>query len=181
MRKAIIKEVRELNERELELLLNDKILRDEIMRYVNDMESCYIDDILDYIKPYLSEYSIIPYNYSYMKVSNMVGFIYGLEKLNREYGVFYDDDMLHRLELAIEACGIHEWADVGSDIYYDTMDSIELYTDELNGYLTGELVRILEYYDSFEIVERESDYINHYLEVMYDSECLVDGDKVTLI
>lgn len=181
MRQATIKNIQELNEREVELLLSDQVLQDDILRYAHDMESYYIDDMLDYIKPYLSDYSIVPYNYSYMKVSNLTGFIHGVNKLDKDYNIFYDDDITIILELAIEASNIHRSVDIGSDIYYDTMDDINIYVNELIECLLNEFVNVLQYYDSFETVSNQSDYVENYLENIHDRDCLVDNDKVTLL
>lgn len=180
MRTVIIKEVNELTNNELELLLKDDHLQNDIMEYVYNMESLYIDDMLDYIKHYLSEYSIDPYTYSYMRVSNITGFIQGVVKLSNDYNIL-DDDMLETLNLAIEASDVHKSVEIGSDLYYDTMDNINLYVNELIEYLINEFVNILRYYDSFKTVHNTSDYVDHYLENIYDRECLIDNNKVTLI
>lgn len=180
MRTVVIKEVSELNENELRLLLKDDHLQDDIMEYVYNTESLYIDDMLYYIKPNLSDYNITPYDYSYMKVSNLTGFIYGVNDLNNDYNIL-DDDMVETLNLAIDASDIHDSVEIGSDDYYDTMDSINLYIDEIVGYLINEFVNILEYYDSFETVYNTSDYVDHYLENLHDRDCLVDNNKVILI
>lgn len=180
MRKAIIKEVSELTENELELLLKDDHLQDDIMEYVYNTELLYIDDMLYYIEPSLSDYNITPYDYSYMKVSNLTGFIYGVNDLNNDYNLL-DDDVLETLKLAIETSDIHDSVEIGSDDYYNTMDSIKLYIGKIVDYLISEFVDILTYYDSFETVYNTSDYVDHYLENLYDRDCLVDNNNVTLI
>lgn len=181
MRKAIIKEVRELNERERELLLKDDTLQDDIMRYVYDTESIYIDDMLNYIAPYLYDYSIAPYDYSYMKVSDEAGFIYGVNKLHNDYGVLRDVIIRKQLKLAIKVADDYSSADVGSDDYYDALDYMSLHISDISSYLINEFVSILEHYDSFEKVFMESDYVTYYLEDIHNIECLVDNDSVTLI
>lgn len=180
MRQAVIKEVSELNECELELLLSNDDLRDDIMRYVSDIELLYVDDMLNYIKPYLYDYTIAAYDYSYMKVSDEVGFIHSVSKLNDDYGIL-NENMVNTLKLAIKAADDYTNSDMYSSDYFNALDYMSLYIKDLRDYLTGEFVAILEYFDTYEKVENESDYINHYLEVIYDSECLIDGNKVTLI
>ena len=181
MRKVIIKEVQELTNQERELLLEDTMVRDDIMEYVRDSESYYIDDMLAYIQPYLSDYSIYPYSYSYMKVKDIPGFIEGVNDMNNDYNIIDDADVLDTLELAIEASDVYTGVTIGSDLYYAIQDLLESYINDITDYLIKEFVRILEYYDSFEKVESESDYVTYYLENLYDSECLIDGERVTLI
>ena len=181
MKNVIIKEVQELTNQEREALLEDAMLRDDIMEYVRDSESYYIDDMLAYVKPYLSDYSIAPYDYSYMKVSDIPGFIEGINNLNYDYDILNGTGLLDTLELAIEASDVYTGVTIGSDIYYAIQDLLESYINDITDYLIKEFVRILEYYDSFEKVESESNYVTYYLENLYDSECLIDGDSVTLI
>ena len=181
MKNVIIKEVQELTNQEREALLEDAMLRDDIMEYVRDSESYYIDDMLAYVKPYLSDYSIAPYDYSYMKVSDIPGFIEGVNNLNYDYDILNGTGLLDTLELAIEASDVYTGVTIGSDIYYAIQDLLESYINDITDYLIKEFVRILEYYDSFEKVESESNYVTYYLENLYDSECLIDGDSVTLI
>ena len=181
MKNVIIKEVQELTNLEREALLESEVLRDDIMEYVRDSESYYIDDMLAYVKPYLSDYSIAPYDYSYMKVSDIRGFIEGVNNLNYDYDILNGTGLLDTLELAIEASDVYTGVTIGSDLYYAIQDLLESYINDITDYLIKEFVRILEYYDSFEKVESESDYVTYYLENLYDSECLIDGNKVTLI
>ena len=161
MRNAIIKEVRDLTIQEREVLLEDAMLRDDLMEYVRESESYYIDDMFAYVKPYLLDYGIAPYNYSYMKVSDIPGFIDGVNDMNNDYDIIDDADMLDTLELATEASEICTSVSMYTDIYYAIWDILESYIDEIAGYLTNEFVRILEYYDSFEKVEDESDYVTY--------------------
>ena len=180
MRKAIIKEVQELNNNEVELLLDNHNIQGDIMEYVMDCEYSYIDDMLQYIKPYLSDYSIMAYSHSFMRVSDVAGFINGVEKLNDDFGIFNDTDV-KTLDNAIESVGIYCSADIGSDEYIDAMNDVKWYAEVISKYLVDEFVEVLEYYGSFDRVYVESDYIDNYLENIFNSECLVDGNKVTLI
>ena len=181
MRNAIIKEVRDLTNKERELLLGDKVLKDDILRYVHDMESYHVEDMFDYIKPYLSDYSIGSYQYNYMKVSDIPGFIDGINDMNNVFDILYGTDILETLELAIEVSEVYTGVSMYTDLYYAIQDLLESYVNNIVEYLINEFVRILEYYDTFEKVEIESDYIDNYLENIFDSECLIDNNKVTLI
>ena len=181
MRKAIIKEVRDLTIQEREVLLEDAMLRDDIMEYVRDSESYYIDDMFAYVKPYLSDYSIAPYDYSYMKVSDIPGFIEGVNDMNNYYDAIDDTDILDILELATEAAEVYTSVSMYTDLYHAIQDLLESYINDIIEYLINEFTHILEYYDSFDKVALESDYIDNYLENIFDSECLIDNNKVTLI
>ena len=180
MRQAIIKQVNELNNNEVELLLDNHNIQGDIMEYVMDCEYSYIDDMLQYIKPYLSDYSIMAYSHSFMRVLDVAGFINGVEKLNDDFGIFNDTDV-KTLYNAIESVGIYSNADIGSDEYIDAMNDVKSYVKVISNCLVNEFIEILEYFGSFDRVYHESDYINVYLENMYNQECLIDGDKVTLI
>ena len=188
MRKAIIKEVRDLTIQEREVLLESVMLRDDIMEYVRESESLHIEDMFDYVKPYLLDYSIGSYQYNYMKVSDMYGFIDGVNDMNNDINVFHSTnamidgiDILETLELAIEASKVYTSVSMYTDLYYAIQDLLESYVNNIVEYLINEFVRILEYYDTFEKVEMESDYIDDYLDLICDSECLIDNNKVTLI
>ena len=181
MKNVIIKEVQELTNLEREALLEDTMVRDDIMEYVRESESYHVEDMLAYIQPYLSDCSIDTYGYSYMKVSDIPGFIEGVNDMNNDYDVLYDVDVLDILAMAIEAADVYTGVTIGSDLYYNVKDLLESYVNDITEYLIKEFVGILDYYDSFEKVEMESDYVTYYLENIYDSECLIDGNKVTLI
>ena len=180
MRKVLIKEVQELTNDEVEMLLENDSVQDDIMDYVMESELSYIDDMLIYIKPYLSDYSITAYSYSYMNVNDATGFINGVEKLNDDFGIFNDTDV-KTLHNAIETADRYIFSEIGGEEYIDARDELNSYIKVISNYLINEFVEILEYYGSFDRVYYESDYINVYLENMYNRECLVDGDKVTLI
>ena len=180
MRNAIIKEVQELNNNEVELLLDNHNIQGDIMEYVMDCEYSYIDDMLQYIKPYLSDYSIMAYSHSFMRVSDVAGFINGVNKLNDDFGIFNDTDV-KTLYNAIESADLYTSSEIGSDEYIDAMNDVKSYAEVISNYLVNEFVEILEYYGSFDRVYHESDYVNNYLENMYNRECLIDGNKVTLI
>lgn len=180
MRKVIIKEVNELNNNEVELLLENDSIQDDIMDYVMDRELSYIDEMLYYIKPYLSDYSIAAYNYSYIKVADTTGFLYGVLKLQDDFAIFNDTDV-KTLYNAIESADLYCSLEIGSDEYVDAMNDVKSYVKVISNYLVNEFVEILEYYGTFDRVYHESDYVSNYLENMYDSECLIDSNKVTLI
>ena len=180
MRQAIIKEVQELSNEEVELLLENDVLQNEIMEYTIECESLYIDDMLQYIEPYLSDYSIAAYNYSYMKVADVTGFLYGVLKLQDDYCILNDKDV-KVLYNAIESADIYCSLDIGTDEYIDAMNDVKSYVKVISNYLVNEFVEILEYYGTFDRIYHESDYVNNYLENIYDNECLIDGNKVTLI
>ena len=180
MRKVIIKEVQELNNNEVELLLDNDSIQDDVMDYVMDCELSYIDDMLQYIKPFLADYSIAAYSYSYMNVNDTIGFINGLDKLQSDFGIFNDTDV-KTLYNAIEAADRYLFSEIGSDEYINAMNDVNSYIKVISNYLVNEFVEILEYYGSFDRVYHESDYVNNYLENMYNRECLIDGNKVTLI
>ena len=180
MRKVLIKEVQELTNDEVEMLLENDSVQDDIMDYVMESEMSYINDMLIYIKPYLSDYSIAAYSYSYMNVNDATGFINGVEKLNDDFGIFNDTDV-KTLHNAIESADRYIFSEIGSDEYIEAMNDVNSYIKVISNYLVNEFVEILEYYGSFDRVYHESDYINAYLENMYNQECLVDGNKVTLI
>lgn len=179
MRKAIIKEVQELNSEEVEMLLDNESVQDDIMDYVMEGEFSYIRDMLIYIKPYLSDYSIAAYNYSYIKVADAIGFIDGALKLQDDFGIFNDD--VKTLYNAIESADLYVNSDIGSDEYINAMNDVNSYIKVISNYLVNEFVEILEYYGTFDRVYHESDYVQYYLENMYNRDCLIDGDKVTLI
>lgn len=182
MRTAIIKEVQELSEHEIELLLNDDNFQNDVMEYVHEIVSSYVDDMLDYIKPYLYDYKITPCEYSYMKVfsSHEVDFIYAVGRLSNDY-MLLDRDTFDILELAIGAANDYNNSEINSSDYYDALDYMSLYIKDLRNYLVNEFVSILEYHDSFSKVCKKTDYVYMYLENIQDKECLIDGDKVTLI
>ena len=152
------------------------------MEYVHEIVSSYVDNMLNYVKPYLYDYKITPYEYSYMKVfgSNEVDFIYAVGRLSNDY-MLLDRDTFDILKLAIGAANDYNNSEINSSDYYDALDYMSLYIKDLRNYLVNEFVSVLEYYDSFEKVEKESDYVVLYLENIQDKECLIDGDKVTLI
>ena len=181
MKNVIIKEVQELTNQERELLLEDTMVRDDIMEYVRESESYHVEDMLAYIQPYLSDYSIYPYSYSYMKVNDIPGFIEGVNDMNNDYNIINDADILDTLELAVEAADVYTGVTMYSDLYYAIRDLLESYVNDIVDYLIKEFVGILDYYDSFEKVEMESDHITYYLENIFNRECLIDGNKVTLI
>ena len=180
MRKAIIKEVQELNNNEVEMLLENDSIQDDIMDYVMECELSYIGDMLIYIKPYLADYSIAAYSHSFMRVSDVAGFINGVEKLNDDFGIFNDTDV-KTLYNAIESADRYMFSDIGSDEYIEAMNDVNAYVKVISNYLVNEFVEILEYFGSFDRVYHESDYVNNYLENMYNRECLIDDSKVTLI
>ena len=180
MRKVIIKEVQELNDNEVEILLDNHNIQGDIMEYVMQCEYSYIDDMLQYIKPYLSDYNIMAYSHSFMRVSDVAGFINGVEKLNDDYAIF-NDDHVKTLNNAIESADLYVSSDVGSDEYISAMNDVKSYVKVISNYLVNEFREILEYFGSFDRIYHESDYINNYLENIYDNECLIDGNKVTLI
>ena len=151
------------------------------MEYVRETESYHVEDMLAYIQPYLSDYSIAPYDYSYMKVNDIPGFIEGVNDMNNDYDIIDDADILDTLELAIEAADVYTGVTMYSDLYNVIQDLLESYINDIVEYLINEFVGILEYYDSFDKVALESDYIDNYLENIFDSECLIDNNKVTLI
>ena len=181
MRKAIIKEVGDLTNQERELLLEDAMLRDEIMEFVRESESYHVEGMLTYIEPYLLDYGISAYDYSHMKVHDLPGFIEGVNDMNNDYNIIDDADILDTLELATEASDVYTGVTIYSDLYHAIQDLLESYINDIIEYLINEFVKILKYYDSFEKVEMESDYIFYYLENIFDSECLIDGNNVTLI
>ena len=181
MRKAIIKEVRDLTIQEREVLLEDAMLRDDIMEYVRDSESYYIDDMFAYVKPYLSDYSIAPYDYSYMKVSDIPGFIEGVNDMNNDFNILNDMDILDTLELATEASDVYTSVSMYTDLYHAIQDLLESYINDIVEYLINVFVEILEYYGTFDRVYHESDYIDNYLENIFNRECLIDNNEVTLI
>ena len=181
MKNVIIKEVQELTNLEREALLEDTMMRDDIMEYVRETESYHVEDMLAYIQPYLLDYSIDPYSYSYMKVNDIPGFIEGVNDMNNDYDVLYDTYLLDTLQLAIEASDVYTGVTIGTDLYYAIQDLLESYVNDIVEYLIKEFVGILDYYDSFEKVEMESDYVTYYLENTFNRECLIDGNKVTLI
>ena len=181
MRKVLIKEVQELTNQERELLLEDTMVRDGIMEYVRESESHHVEDMLAYIQPYLSDCSIDTYGYSYMKVDDIPGFIEGVNDMNNDFDIIDDADILDILAMAIEAADVYTGVSMYTNLYYAIQDLLESYVNDIVEYLIKEFVRILDYYDSFEKVEMESDYATYYLENIFDSECLIDGDKVTLI
>ena len=180
MRNVIIKEVRELSNDEVELLLENDSIQDDIMDYVMDCELSYINDMLIYIRPYLSDYSIAAYSYSYMKVNDATGFINSVDKLQSDFGIFNDTDV-KTLYNAIKSADRYLFSEVGSDEYIEAMNDVNSYAKVISNYLVNEFVEILEYYGTFDRVYHESDYVSNYLENMHDSECLVDNSKVTLI
>ena len=180
MRKVLIKEVQELTNDEVEMLLENDSVQDDIMDYVMESEMSYIDDMFIYIKPYLSDYSIAAYSYSYMNVNDAIGFINGVDKLQSDFGIFNDTDV-KTLHNAIESADRYIFSEIGSDEYINAMNDVNSYTKVISNYLVNEFVEILEYFGSFDRVYHESDYVNAYLENMYSQECLVDGNKVTLI
>jgi len=164
MRKAIIKEVQELTNEEVELLLDNHNIQGDIMEYVMDCEYSYIDDMLQYIKPYLSDCSIVSYSHSFMRVSDVAGFINGVEKLNDDFGIFNDTDV-KTLDNAIEAADRYMFSEIGSDEYIDAMNEVNSYVKVISNYLVNEFVEILEYYGSFDRVYHESDYVDNYLKI----------------
>ena len=181
MKNVIIKEVQELTNQEREVLLEDAMLRDDIMEYVRETESYHVEDMLAYIQPYLSDCSIDPYSYSYMKVNDIPGFIEGVNDMNNDYDIIDDADILDTLGFAIEASDVYTGVTMYSDLYHAIQDLLESYINDIVEYLINEFVGILDYYDSFEKVALESDYIDNYLENIFNRECLIDNNKVTLI
>lgn len=180
MRQAIIKEVKELTNKEVELLLENDNIQDEIMNDVMESESLYIDEMLNYIKPYLSDYSIMAYSYSYMNVSDIAGFINGVNKLNDDFNIFHASD-IPMLYNAIESADLYCNLEIGSDEYIDAMYDVNSYAKVISNYLISEFVDVLEYYGSFDKVYVESGYVDVYLENIHDNECLINNGKVTLI
>ena len=151
------------------------------MEYVRETESYHVEDMMAYIQPYLLDYSIDPYGYSYMKVNDIPGFIEGVNDMNNDYDVIDDADILDTLGFAIEASDVYTGVTMYSDLYHAIQDILESYINDIVEYLINEFVRILKYYDTFEKVKMESDYVTYYLENIFNRECLVDGNKVTLI
>ena len=181
MKNVIIKEVQELTNQERELLLEDTMVRDDIMEYVRETESYHIEDALAYIQPYLSDYSIDTYSYSYMKVNDIPGFIEGVNDMNNDFDIIDDADISDILAMATEAADVYTGVSMYTDLYYAIQDLLESYINDIVEYLINEFVGILDRYDSFEKVEMESDYITCYLENIFNRECLIDGNEVTLI
>ena len=181
MKNVIIKEVQELTNQEREALLEDTMVRDDIMEYVRETESYHVEDMMAYIQPYLSDYSIDPYSYSYMKVNDIPGFIEGVNDMNNDYDILDDADISYTLEVATEASDVYTGVTMYSDLYHAIQDLLESYINDIVEYLINVFVGILDYYDSFEKVEMESDYITYYLENIFNRECLIDGNEVTLI
>ena len=181
MKNVIIKEVQELTNQEREALLEDTMVRDDIMEYVRETESYHVEDMMAYIQPYLSDYSIAPYDYSYMKVSDIPGFIEGVNDMNNDYDVIDDADILDTLGFATEASDVYTGVTMYTDLYHAIQDLLESYINDIVEYLINVFVEILEYYGTFDRVYHESDYIDNYLENIFNRECLIDGNEVTLI
>ena len=151
------------------------------MEYVRETESYHVEDVLAYIQPYLLDYSIDPYSYSYMKVNDIPGFIEGVNDMNNDFNILNDMDILDTLELATEASDVYTSVSMYTDLYHAIQDLLESYVNDIVEYLINEFVGILDYYDSFEKVALESDYIDNYLENIFNRECLIDNNEVTLI
>lgn len=165
MSNEIIKEVSELNECEIHLLLHDELLQDNIYSYVYQIELYYIEDMLKHIKPYLNKYNIVPYGNNYIEVADNIGFIKGVNELYRIHGLLNSNESIKALESANESLNNH----------------IDDYVTIISNHILDRFMEYLEYYDSIDKIQRETDYINEYLDIIYDVKCLVTNDSVTLI
>lgn len=76
----------------------------QVMVYddMNENESIFISEQLNYIAPGLRDYSIGPYNRNYITVGNSVKFLDGLETLQKNYCTL-PDDINNEIKRVLEA------------------------------------------------------------------------------
>ena len=167
MSNEIIKEVNELNEQEVYLLLHDELLQDNIYSYAYQIELHYIDDILKHIKPYINKYNIVPCSNNYIEVADAIGFIKGVNELYRIHGLLNSNEVID----ALNKLNNHEVSN----------DDIDDYVNIISNHISDRVMEYLTYYDSIDKIQRETDYIDTYLEIIHDAKCLVTNNSVTLI
>lgn len=170
MRQAFIKEIRELEELEIDCLLANHDVQREIVAFANESSTQWLDEILYCISDSLSDYSISePFN-SYIRVKDYYSFYNGIIKMEDWYGVFNSTDIIERLGNVYET-------------HYTTSDAdvFEKHMKPLERDIASILGSYGNYYTSYEELEYETDFILSWLEGNYDKECVVDGGRVTLL
>lgn len=84
------------------LIEGNNALANMVYYDMNENESIFISEQLNYIAPGLRDYSIGSYNYNYMTVGNSVKFLDGLETLQKNYCTL-PDDMNDEIKRVLEA------------------------------------------------------------------------------
>lgn len=91
----------ELSVQELEEVLGkNKGLQELIRERTAESESLFIDDQLFYLKDGIGDYSIQPYGYSFISVTDTLEFLYGVKRLQRDMPILSDKDS-HYFETAL--------------------------------------------------------------------------------
>lgn len=184
MKYITVKTINELTHDELIEFLKNKIVQEEIVIYAFEQESYFVNEILDYIKDSLKDYSIgafAYYNYINVDLKKTGAFINGMNELQNDFLLI---DSLNFRELLSETEKIYNEyisSDMYSDEYIELENNLVENTSELANILLDKMVVILEYFRDFKTVELESDYIEDYLDFYYDTEVAISNKGVTFI
>ena len=178
MRQITIKEINELSQVELDMLLENKDIQNWILEEVLEWENDYAGDILECVTHSLSNYEVGAYRPSYLKINDELEFLKGLQKASDDYGAMYDDQ--EEIKKAIMLHDELENLDENSNAYIEISLEYKTLLENLKSTFLNGLLEIIEYFDSFEKVDKESDYVQNWIESYYDREVVVEDDKVYL-
>jgi hypothetical protein len=112
-------------------------LREAVYGDMVDSEMFWIGEQLDYIKDSLQDWSIGVYNYNYISVKDIDGFIDGLIKMNKEVPLFEDTKQIFEVERMRDEFYI-------KDCYDEDYEEAEEKLDEAVKALAEEVVKQFE-------------------------------------
>ncbi|AGB62671.1 hypothetical protein [Bacillus phage phiAGATE] len=85
--------IEELTQDELKKVWeNNPKLQEQVKEDFMDSEMHWVSERLDYLKPYLSDWSVGAHNPSYIDIGDYEGFVEGAERLSREMGLLQDEE-----------------------------------------------------------------------------------------
>ena len=188
MRAAIIKDVQELDGREIDLLLEDLSVQQEVIDGLINNEINLIDDLLE---EYF--YENLNWGISYNSGKAYVGleyrekhreFIENLIEMTRSIrgNILADDESQKLIKRATTIMDVMDnecdddddyiWLKLDDKVYDLSSELIELLSNHFKNYLESL---------NFEKIKNDYDYVDLWLEDNKDEECIVDGDKVRLL
>lgn len=164
----------ELNVQELDKVLEkNKGLQELIRERTAESESLFVDDQLAYLKKGIGDYSISPYTYSHIAVTNKLEFLYGVRELERSIPILNDKDS-HYLETALANSKKLYSKDGNTD---ENNNNFNHSIIDLRDKVLSNMIEKLEYGDSDEAVK---DYFFE-MYVSFDSDGVyIDSDDFIL-
>lgn len=163
------KYLKDMSVEELKKVFNsNEQLRNDILDDMIDTEMFYIDEYLSFIRDSLSNWNIGVYDRNYITVSNLSGFIYGMEEMNNSIPVLIDEDT----PLLTEALSIlEEYRSV--DMYTDEYEELEENLSNIVDKLSDRFIYRIS--QGLEGCYNEEYQLDYFLE--FYSEARLDGDR----